>query len=93
MASGQPFILLDVREPFEIEMAQIEGANLIPLGQLPARFHELDREKEIFVFCHSGVRSGQAAEFLRSAGLPKVANVAGGIDAWSREIDPDVPRY
>lgn len=93
MASGEPYILLDVREPFEVELARIAGANLIPLGQLSARYHELDREKEIFVFCHSGVRSEQAAEFLRSAGFPKIANVAGGIDAWSEEIDPDVPRY
>ena len=93
MNSGQPFVLLDVREPFEFEMARIEGANLIPLGELPARWEELDREKEIFVFCHSGGRSERAAEFLRSAGFPKVANVAGGIDAWSEEIDPDVPRY
>ncbi|MBA3651538.1 MAG: molybdopterin-synthase adenylyltransferase MoeB [Chthoniobacterales bacterium] len=93
MRSGQPFVLLDVREPFEFEMARIEGANLIPLGELPARWQELDREKEIFVFCHSGVRSERAAEFLRSAGFPKVVNVAGGIDAWSEEIDPDVPRY
>ncbi len=93
MASGQPFILLDVREPYEVEMARIEGANLIPLGELPARWQELDGEKEIFVFCHSGVRSERAAEFLRSAGLAKVANVAGGIDAWSQEIDPEVPRY
>ena len=83
MKLGQPFILLDVREPFEFEMAQIEGANLIPLGELPARWRELDREKEIFVFCHSGVRSARAAEFLREAGFLKVANVAGGIDAWS----------
>ena len=93
IASGQSFILLDVREPFEFEMARIEGANLIPLGQLPARLDELDRAQEIFVFCHSGVRSGQAAEFLRAAGFAKVANVAGGIDAWSEEIDPNVPRY
>ena len=93
MKLGQPFILLDVREPFEFEMAQIEGANLIPLGELPARWQELDREKEIFVFCHSGVRSARAAEFLRAAGFPKVANVAGGIDAWSEEVDPNVPRY
>ena len=93
MSSGQPYILLDVREPFEFEMARIEGANLIPLGELPARWQELDREKEIFVFCHSGVRSDRAAEFLRSAGFAKVANVAGGIDAWSEEIDPNVPRY
>ena len=93
MSSGRPFILLDVREPFEFEMARIEGANLIPLGELPARYPELDRAREIFVFCHSGVRSERAAEFLRSAGFAKVANVAGGIDAWSEEIDPNVPRY
>ena len=93
MKLEQPFILLDVREPFEFEMAQIEGANLIPLGELPARWQELDREKEIFVFCHSGVRSARAAEFLRAAGFPKVANVTGGIDAWSEEVDPNVPRY
>jgi adenylyltransferase/sulfurtransferase len=74
-------------------MAQIEGANLIPLGELPARYSELDRAQEIFVFCHSGVRSERAAEFLRSAGFQKVSNVAGGIDAWSEEIDPNVPRY
>ena len=93
MKSDRPFLLLDVREPFEFEMARIEGANLIPLGELPGRVGELDPEKEIFVFCHSGVRSGRAAEFLRSAGFSKVANVTGGIDAWSEEIDPDVPRY
>lgn len=93
LASGVPLILLDVREPFEYEVARIEGANLIPLGQLPARLAELDGEKEIFVFCHSGVRSAQAAEFLRSAGFAKATNVAGGIDAWSEEIDPNVPRY
>ena len=85
--------LLDVREPFEFEVARIEGANLIPLGELPGRVGELDREKEILVLCHSGMRSAQAAEFLQQAGFARVANVAGGIDAWSTEIDPDVPRY
>ncbi|MEO5718411.1 MAG: molybdopterin-synthase adenylyltransferase MoeB [Chthoniobacterales bacterium] len=93
MRSGRPFVLLDVREPFEFEMARIEGAHLIPLGELPARWRELDREKEIFVLCHSGLRSERAAEFLRGSGCARVANVAGGIDAWSEEIDPDVPRY
>ncbi len=93
MRSGRPFVLLDVREPFEFEMARIEGAHLIPLGELPARWQELDREKEIFVLCHSGLRSERAAEFLRGSGCARVANVAGGIDAWSEEIDPDVPRY
>jgi adenylyltransferase/sulfurtransferase len=93
MESGDSFTLLDVRERYEFEIASIDGANLIPLGELPARWQELDRSKEILVLCHSGMRSNQAAEFLRSAGFSKVANVAGGIDAWSREIDPDVPRY
>ncbi|MEO6969278.1 MAG: molybdopterin-synthase adenylyltransferase MoeB [Chthoniobacterales bacterium] len=93
MTSGRPFTLLDVREPFEFEMARIEGANLIPLGELPARYAELDRAEEIFVFCHSGIRSERAAEFLRSVGFSKVSNVAGGIDAWSEEIDSNVPRY
>ncbi len=93
MLSASPFTLLDVREPFEFELARIEGANLIPLGELPARWRELDRGKDVFVLCHSGVRSSRAAEFLRSNGFTQVANVAGGIDAWSEEIDPDVPRY
>ncbi len=93
LASGAAVTLLDVREPFEWEIAQIEGAKLIPLGLLPARLAELDRNQETYVLCHSGVRSAHATEFLRSAGFEKVANVAGGIDAWSEEIDPDVPRY
>lgn len=93
MQSGRPFFLLDVREPFEFELARIEGANLIPLGELPRRAGELDRETEIFVLCHSGMRSQRAAEFLRSAGFPRVVNVTGGIDAWSEEVDPNVPRY
>ena len=93
MQSGPPFFLLDVREPFEFELARIEGANLIPLGELPRRARELDREAEIFVLCHSGMRSQRAAEFLRSAGFPRVLNVTGGIDAWSEEVDPNVPRY
>ncbi len=93
LRSGSPFVLLDVREPFEVEMAQIAGASLIPLGELPARWRELDQEKDIFVLCHSGVRSERAAEFLRTNGFARVANVAGGIDAWSEQVDPDVPRY
>ena len=93
LKSEEPFILLDVREPFEFELARIEGASLIPLGELPSRWRELDRDQEIFVLCHSGIRSGRAAEFLRSAGFRKVSNVAGGIDAWSEEVDSNVPRY
>jgi len=93
MSSGESFLLLDVREQFEFEIARIEGANLIPLGELPGRWQELDRGQDIFVYCHSGMRSAQAAEFLRANGFSKVTNVTGGIDAWSQEIDPEVPRY
>jgi adenylyltransferase/sulfurtransferase len=93
MQSGEPFVLLDVRERFEFELARIDGANLIPLGELPQRANELDRSADIFVLCHSGMRSARAAEFLRSTGFARVASVAGGIDAWSEEVDPSVPRY
>ena len=91
--SDEGCILLDVREPYEVDLARLEGAHLIPLGQLSARVEELDRAKEIFVFCHSGVRSAHAVELLRAAGFAKAVNVTGGIDAWSVEIDPNVPRY
>jgi adenylyltransferase/sulfurtransferase len=91
--AGSPCILLDVREEFEFELARIEGARLIPLGELPSRSQELDKGSEIFVYCHSGLRSERAAEFLRSNGFTRVTNVIGGIDAWSVEIDPTVPRY
>lgn len=89
----ESFLLLDVREPYEFEIARIEGAKLIPLRELSARQGELDREKEIVVHCHSGVRSAHAVELLRSAGFAHAFNLAGGIDAWSEEIDPTVPRY
>ncbi len=93
LKTGGDCILLDVREPFELELAEIGNAKLIPLGQLPGRLGELDRAKEIFVLCHSGARSAHAVEILQDAGFTKAANVAGGIDAWSTEIDPHVPRY
>jgi sulfur-carrier protein adenylyltransferase/sulfurtransferase len=85
--------ILDVREPFEHEIAQIDGAKLIPLGELPERVDELDREGEIAALCKSGCRSAQAVELLRRAGLTNVFNVAGGIDAWADEIDPAMPKY
>lgn len=93
LSAAEGCVLLDVREPYEVELARIEGANLIPLGQLSARLGELDRTKEIFVLCHSGVRSAHAAGLLQAAGFARAANVIGGIDEWSVEIDPNVPRY
>jgi len=85
--------LLDVREPFEYDIAHIAGAKLIPLGELEERLAEIDRGADIVIHCHSGVRSAHAAELLRQAGVTNVYNLAGGIDTWSREVDESVPRY
>jgi adenylyltransferase/sulfurtransferase len=82
-----------VRETFEDEIATIEGRTLIPLSELTSRLDEVPRDGEIIIHCHSGVRSAHAAQLLQKAGFDRVYNLAGGIDAWSREIDPDVPRY
>ena len=86
-------VLLDVREPQEHAIAHIEGARLLPLGALPARISELDSSQPIVVFCHHGVRSRMALDFMRRAGFAKIQHLRGGIDAWSRDVDPTVPRY
>ena len=85
--------LIDVREPLEWEICHIDGATLISLGQLPGRLNELDGHREIVTYCHTGVRSMQALEILRAAGFSRVRSLAGGIDAWSTDVDPLVPRY
>jgi adenylyltransferase/sulfurtransferase len=90
---GRAVDLIDVREPHEHEICRIEGAKLIPLGDLPNRLAELDRAALIVVHCHHGPRSSHAVGFLRRQGFGKAANLAGGIEAWSLEIDPTVPRY
>jgi adenylyltransferase/sulfurtransferase len=79
--------LVDVREPFEHEIANIDSAKLIPLGELPDRMSELDRERLTIVHCHSGQRSAQAVRILREAGFANVFNLEGGIAKWSDEID------
>ncbi len=89
---GEDIFLLDVREPHEYQIAQI-GGHLIPLGDLPKRVHELDSSREIVVHCKMGGRSQKAAEFLQQAGFRKIRNLAGGIQAWSEQIDPKVPKY
>jgi sulfur-carrier protein adenylyltransferase/sulfurtransferase len=86
------FLLLDVREPYEYQIAQIGGL-LIPQNDLPNRLGELDKEREIVVHCRSGARSQRAAELLQANGFKKVSNLAGGILAWSDEIDPSVQKY
>ena len=93
MDTGDPFELIDVREPFEFEIARIAGAKLIPLGEIAERLDELEREKPIIVHCHSGKRSAQAVRLLQQHGFAKIYNLEGGIDAWSEQIDPNVPQY
>jgi molybdopterin/thiamine biosynthesis adenylyltransferase/rhodanese-related sulfurtransferase len=93
MDAGEPFELIDVREPFEYEIARIDGATLIPLGEISERLDELSGEQPIVVHCHSGKRSAQAVGLLQQHGFTKVYNLEGGIDAWSDQIDPNVPKY
>jgi len=91
---GDSFHLVDVREPWEFETALIEGATLIPMGDIPSRAHqELDPEAHIIVYCHHGVRSMNVTAWLRQQGFEKTQSMAGGIDAWSRRVDGKVPVY
>ncbi len=91
---GEKFVLLDVREPWEIEKASIEGSKQIPMGDIPTRGHqELDPEEHIIVLCHHGVRSLSVTNWLRQQGFEKVQSVRGGIDGWARTVDPKVPLY
>ncbi len=93
LSSGKKILLLDVREPHEVEIAKIEGSKLIPLGELAERVNELDTADEIVAYCHVGGRSARATDFLRSLGFKKVRNLEGGIEGWSVEVDPSLPRY
>jgi sulfur-carrier protein adenylyltransferase/sulfurtransferase len=90
--AGEDVQLIDVREPYEFQIAQI-GGKLIPQNDVPQRLAEIDRDREVVVHCRSGARSQRIAEFLKQAGYPRVVNLAGGILAWSDEIDPKVQKY
>jgi rhodanese-related sulfurtransferase len=90
--AGEDVYILDVREPWEYKIAQI-GGKLIPQNEVPQRLAEIDRDREVIVHCHHGVRSQRIAEFLKQAGYPKVVNLAGGIHAWADEIDPKMQKY
>ncbi len=92
LARGES-VVLDVRESWEVDAAPFEGARHLPMTQVPARHAELPRDREIVVLCHHGQRSAMVADYLRTAGFPRVLNLTGGIDRWSVEVDPSVPRY
>ena len=92
--TGADFLLLDCRQPSEYQAANIAGAQLIPMREVPSKLTELGpQEKHIVVHCHHGGRSLQVTHYLREQGFPNVQNMSGGIDAWSQIIDPKVPRY
>jgi rhodanese-related sulfurtransferase len=93
--TGAPFLLIDCREIDEYELCRIPGARLIPMKQIPDHIEELQRylETRIIVQCHHGGRSAQVVRWLRDRGFLAVQSMVGGIDAWSQEVDPSVPRY
>src|ERR1700730_1441187 len=90
---GEQLVLIDVREPWEHQLSRIEGAKLIPLGALAASLPTFPDVDELICYCHHGIRSLDAAVWLRSQGIEKAKSLAGGIERWSVEIDPKVLRY
>ena len=93
MDQGGKVVLIDVREPWEYNIAKIEGARLIPLGTLGTAYKQLDPASEIVVHCKMGMRSMDATQFLLQQGFTNVKNLTGGIIAWSQQIDPSIPIY
>jgi rhodanese-related sulfurtransferase len=91
--AGEKLLLIDVREPWEFEVGHIEGAELIPMGAIPANLQALDGDEDVICYCHHGQRSLDVAAWLRAQGVERAQSLAGGIDRWSSEIDPSVPRY
>jgi rhodanese-related sulfurtransferase len=90
---GEKLLLVDVREPWEFEICRIEGAKLIPMGSIPANLQALDTDEDVICYCHHGMRSFDVAVWLRAQGVESAKSLAGGIERWSTEIDPQVPRY
>ena len=86
-------LLLDVREPHEVEICAIAGSTNIPLGQIPTAWETLDSAREIVLICHHGIRSMQAGLFLEQHGFKNLINLTGGIDAWAQEVEPAMARY
>jgi adenylyltransferase/sulfurtransferase len=93
LARGEKLFFVDVREKWEYDTTHIEGSVLIPLREIPANLARLEAASELVLFCHHGMRSLDAAAWLRSQGVEGARSMSGGIDRWSTEIDPNVPRY
>ena len=93
LEQGEKLVLIDVREPWEYALCRIEGAKHVPLGTLAASLETLPDVDEVICYCHHGVRSLDAAAWLRFQGIEKAKSLSGGIERWSVEVDPKVPRY
>ncbi|HXN72710.1 MAG TPA: rhodanese-like domain-containing protein [Candidatus Acidoferrales bacterium] len=93
LARGEKMFFVDVREKWEYDTSHIEGSELIPLREIPLNLARLEAADEIVLFCHHGMRSLDATAWLRSQGVEGARSMAGGIDRWSAEIDPSIPRY
>jgi rhodanese-related sulfurtransferase len=93
LQARQALLLLDVRQPEELALAAVAGARHIPMNEIPARLGELEPDAPLAVLCHHGSRSLMVARFLERNGFTQVFNVSGGIDAWSRTVDPAIPLY
>jgi rhodanese-related sulfurtransferase len=90
---GEKITIIDVREPWEFDICSIDGAKLIPMGTVPANLPSLDTDDDIVIYCHRGMRSLDVAVWLRGQGVERAKSLAGGIERWALEIDPQVPRY
>jgi rhodanese-related sulfurtransferase len=93
LGRGDKLLLVDVREQWEYDLSKIPGAKLIPLGALPANLNTLRAADEVICYCHHGMRSLDAAVWLRQQGVESAKSMAGGLERWSVEVDPQVPRY
>jgi len=92
-ADGEPPLLLDVREPWEFDICRIQGSELLPMRHVVACLDQLDRRRETVVICHHGIRSQQVALYLEHQGFERLINLSGGVDAWARSVDSDMPTY
>ncbi len=93
LAKDKSILLIDVREPWEHQQARIEGSKLIPLREIPANLQQIETADNIILYCHHGMRSLDAAAWLRQQGVAGARSMSGGIDRWTTEVDPLVPRY
>jgi rhodanese-related sulfurtransferase len=93
LETGARLRLLDVRERIEYEIARLEGAELVPLAEVPGALDRYDHDEDLVVMCHHGIRSASVCDFLVRSGFARVRNLSGGIDRWSVDVDPSVPRY